>query len=230
MAAQSSWPGKTNEFIGTAVRSKSVLSQRELEGRSWEEGVIQESSCGCFIYFWGDGPLKWKSFVCALVFVGCAFWRFYISKKLKSFIHLGILWIFLYMWVWEGKISIFIFAGGGGLHMVLGLYFLESCPVKITPSFPIPSTISLQPAWLGPGWAVGEAAGGKGRGQFRPFVPAHQPATRPAVPIGCAAKLPATPWTGWVYGALCQAARGPLSLYASWWVFPGLRCYGQSYF
>lgn len=28
MAAQSSWPGKTNEFIGTAVRSKSVLSQR----------------------------------------------------------------------------------------------------------------------------------------------------------------------------------------------------------
>lgn len=124
---------------------------------------------------------------------------------------------------WEGKISIFTFAGVGGLHMVLGLYVSRRrvAQWKITPSFPAPSTISFRPAWLGPGWAVGQAAGGKGRGQFRPFVPARQPATRPqaTVPIGCAAKLPATPWTGWAYGALGQATRGPLSFYAFWWVF-----------
>nr|XP_042098721.1 protein CutA homolog isoform X6 [Ovis aries] len=34
----------------------------------------------------------------------------------------------------------------------------------MSPSFPASSTLSFRPAWLGPGRAVGQAAGGKGRG------------------------------------------------------------------
>lgn len=92
--------------------------------------------------------------------------------------------------------------------------------MRITPSFPAPSTLPSQPAWLGPGWTVGQAAGGEGMGQCRPSVPAHQLATQleAAVCYGCATKLPATPWTGWALGALCQDTCGPLSSYASWWV------------
>ena len=57
------------------------------------------------------------------MFVCRGFWKFYISKKLRSlYLYLGVLCLFLLLLEWEQKISIFIFAGVVGLHMVSGFF------------------------------------------------------------------------------------------------------------
>ncbi|XP_036915065.1 uncharacterized protein LOC118995979 isoform X3 [Sturnira hondurensis] len=93
-------------------------------------------------------------------------------------------------------------------------------PEKIAPGFPATSTLTLQPVCRGRGSRAGSRWGGGAGRRFWPSVSAPHPhpgdLARGHIRCGRAAKLPATPWIGWVHGALCQATLGPLSLYASW--------------
>lgn len=59
------------------------------------------------------------------------------------------------------------------------LFLGREFPSENYSPFPCPLPSFLPARLLGPGWAVGQAAGGEGIGQWRPSVPAHKLAAQP---------------------------------------------------
>jgi hypothetical protein len=167
--------------------------------------------------FVGDLGLFREEFCVCLVFVCYGFWKFYSVRKV-CLLSVRLLGFHDFLFEWKKKIA-FIFTSVRGLRRCLGCKIQRrGCSVKI--SFPAACTVLWLASCGEAGLGSEPANGDRGRGQLRPLVPAHQPAPS----RGCnllplpGAKLPATPWTDWDHGALCQASLGLLSLYASWWV------------
>lgn len=122
--------------------------------------------CASLVSVGRMGPYEVEEFcVCVLAFVCHGFWKFYVSKKRRSFyLHLWGSYLFLLLQR-EGKIS--IFAGVVGPPVVFGFLFLGREPPSENYSLLpcAPPTLPGQPGWgLAGQWGRQQVVRGEGRG------------------------------------------------------------------